>query len=131
MNTIKFLPKQLKPLNSLFHNKALRALCAHLLFQLWTFSLCKTKTEKRFADFLKNRWISKFNKNQILLEANFGQNFVTIGSVILKFIGHKRTDKQTNKQSIYIYIDLTFYRDFKSWSRAYIYCIDSYTKFLK
>ena len=58
----------------LYYYNALRARRAHLLFRLWTFSLCihwKTKT-KKFPDFIKkNLGFSKFNANQILLEANF------------------------------------------------------------
>ena len=92
---------------------AFRALRTHLLVHLWTCSLrihCKTKTNKKFADFMKKfRGFQKFNSNQILLEAIFWnfdhpltfsgvkwsptQNLGPIGIIVLSFIEYKRTVK--------------------------------------
>ena len=56
-------------------DKAFRAVCANLLFQSGKFPLCihyKTKTKHKFADFIKNKFVtSKILKNRILLETNF------------------------------------------------------------
>ena len=102
--------------DTFFKNEAFRALCSHLLFQLWTFSFFihfKTKANK-FVDFIRQiSWILK-----ILWKSNFVggyffnfDNLLTfpgvmwgpkkifgrISSTDLKFIGYKQTDTQTNK----------------------------------
>jgi len=73
--------------------KAFRALRAHILFQLWTFSVCihcKTKT-KKFADFIKKCCVfSKLYGNRILL----GSIFLKFRSFINLFWGHVRSYKK-------------------------------------
>ena len=92
------------------------ALHVHLLFQLWTVSLCKhckRKTNKYFADFIKIiSWILKIFKNRILLEANFSKLSINLPWGHVR--SHKKcwpdrfnsfdvywiqTDRQTNKQT--------------------------------
>ena len=88
----------------------------HLLFQLWTCSVCihcKTKTNKKICGFKKNRGFLKIFKNRNLLEANF----LKIRSSINLPWGHARFHKkygpvpfsrfflykQTDRQANYIY----------------------------
>ena len=75
-------------------NLAFRTLRAHLLFQLWTCSLCivycihcKTKTNKNFVDFQNI-------KSTINLSWGLTTNFCPIGSPVLRFFGYKQTNTQ-------------------------------------
>ena len=97
----------------LYIQQAFRTLRTRLLFQLWTFSLyihCKTKTNKKFADFIKKNWrILKFYWNSNFVGGEFLKFWLfinlpwshvryhkimcRIGSAVSTFIGHKQTNK--------------------------------------
>ena len=104
----------------------------HLLFQLWTCSFCeyrKTLSKQKFADFIKNlSWIFKFLKNLIKIKFCWSQFFLIWSFKNLPWdhvrshtkFRHDRfgrfdvywihndseTDRQTDKQSIYIDVSL-------------------------
>ena len=104
-----------------------RALRVYLLFQLWTFSLCKhckIKTNKKFADFIKTNFVdfqnfqkSNFVRGKFLKfwssitfpGVMWGPTkmWAPLGSAVLTFIGYKQTVTQTSK--VYIKIILLQY----------------------
>ena len=77
---------------------------------------CKTKTDKNFADLIKKiSWILKIFKYRILLRGKFlkiqlsinlpwglTKSLRTIGSAVFIDVYWMQTNRQTDKQSIYI-----------------------------
>ena len=94
-----------------FYMLGLSALRTHLLFKLWTCSLCVNcahcKTKQKSSRVLTKKFVdfeSLKNLNWIWMEANFwnfdhSQNLGLVGLAVLTFIGYKQTNKHPNNQT--------------------------------
>ena len=115
LSSVRFKKNVLFPI--VYQTRLLGSLHAHLLFQLGTRTLCiicKTKTNKNFADFIKkNRAFSKFSKIEFCAWQIFENSIIHKPSLGSPEVPHKvrpgsgqsfwrllDTNKQTPKQSL-------------------------------